>query len=68
MYKSIDGSENWENLSTGLPNRHYTLVSALVIDPLTPAKIYATLPVSGGVYMNHQGMGRILLPQIMPGW
>ena len=46
MLKSTDGGGSWSPFSNGLTST----VSALVIDPLTPATIYAGT-LGGGVFV-----------------
>src|SRR5439155_1064824 len=59
--KSTDGGGSWSAANTGLPN--YSYLTALAIDPQTPATLYATTydpqPTPAGVvFKSNDGGGR----------
>ena len=53
MFKSTNGGGNWSAVNTGLTD---TTVSALAIDPVTPATLYAGTD-DGGVFKSTNGGG-----------
>src|SRR5258708_39615617 len=54
LFKSTSGGASWSVSSIGLTN---TDVQALVIDPVTPTKLYAGT-FGGGVFTSTDGGGR----------
>src|SRR5439155_1654570 len=50
VFKSSDGGGSWSAVNTGLPTFNYSYVSALAIDPQTPATLYAE--TEGGVFKS----------------
>ena len=54
IYKSADGGENWQKLSTGLPTENMGKIG-LAISPQKPDELYAAIELerrSGGIYKS----------------
>src|SRR5262245_27067741 len=53
FFRSVDAGESWASISAGFPVSNFTM-TGLTVDPLNPARLYATgassLPGGGGVF------------------
>ncbi len=50
-FKSVDGGDTWSPLPTGIPTISASIISGLVVDPVTPTNVYASVNVGvdGGI-------------------
>ena len=57
VFKSTDGGASWHAVNTGFGNTAAWNVTALVVDPSAPARVYATVSSgpSGGVFRTTNG-------------
>ncbi|MDA8018757.1 MAG: glycosyl hydrolase [Thermoanaerobaculia bacterium] len=59
IYKSIDGGENWTQLTTGLPKKDKGKIG-MAISPINPDVVYATIELenrTGGFWRSEDGGG-----------